>query len=67
LGPQDVVSVNVLSQKSGNAGAEQVLINRVEFADGSIWQRKDWNFGEVRLSYSRAIATPWGTEMCRGL
>ncbi len=67
LGPQDVVSVNILSQKSGSAGAEQVVINRVEFADGSIWQRKDWNFSEVRLSYSRAIATPWGTEMCRGL
>ena len=66
-GPQDVVSVNILSQKSGSAGAEQVVINRVEFADGSIWQRKDWNFGEVRLSYARAIATPWGTEMCRGL
>jgi hypothetical protein len=66
-GPQDVVSVNILAQKSGSAGAEQAVINRVEFADGSIWQRKDWNFGEVRLGYARAIATPWGTEMCRGL
>ncbi|MGH9875962.1 MAG: hypothetical protein ACRD9S_26210 [Pyrinomonadaceae bacterium] len=67
LGPQDVVSVNILAQKSGSSGAEQAVINRVEFADGSIWQRKDWNFGEVRLSYARAVATPWGTEMCRGL
>lgn len=67
LGPQDVVNVNILAGKSGSSGAEQVLINRVEFADGSIWQRKDWNFGEVRLGYSRAVATPWGAEMCRGL
>lgn len=67
LGPQDVVNVNILAKKSGNSGAEQVLINRVEFADGSIWQRKEWNFSEVRLGYSRAVATPWGTEMCRGL
>jgi hypothetical protein len=66
-GPQDVISVNILAKKPGSTGAEQVVINRVEFADGSIWQRKDWNFGEVRLSYARAIATPWGTEMCRGL
>ena len=66
-GPQDVVSVNILAKKSGNSGTEQVVINRVEFADGSIWQRKDWSFGEVRLSYARAVATPWGTEMCRGL
>ena len=66
-GPQDVVSVDTLAKKSGNLGEEKVIINRVEYADGSIWQRKDWKFGEVRLGYTRAIATPWGREMCRGL
>lgn len=63
-GPRDVVTVDVLAKKSGD---EKVVINRVEYADGSIWQRKDWNFGEVRLGYARAVATPWGSEMCRGL
>jgi hypothetical protein len=67
LGPQDVVNVNILTNKPGSPGAEQIIINRVEFADGSIWQRKDWNFGEVRMGYGRAIATPWGSEMCRSL
>jgi hypothetical protein len=62
-----VVSVEALAKKSGETAEEKVLINRVEYADGSIWQRKDWNFGEVRLGYARAVATPWGTEMCRGL
>ncbi|HEV7475030.1 MAG TPA: hypothetical protein VGN90_13340 [Pyrinomonadaceae bacterium] len=66
-GPRDVVSVEALAKKSGETAEEKVLINRVEYADGSIWQRKDWNFGEVRLGYARAVATPWGTEMCRGL
>ena len=66
-GPQDVVSVDTLAKKSGNLGEEKVIINRVEYADGSIWQRKDWKFGEVRLGYARAIATPWAREMCRGL
>lgn len=66
-GPSDVVNVATLADKSKSAGEEKVLINRVEYADGSIWQRKDWNFGEVRLSYARAVATPWGREMCRGL
>ena len=66
-GPRDVVSVDALAKKSGEAGEEKVVINRVEYADGSIWQRKDWNFGEVRLGYSRAVATPWAGEMCRGL
>jgi len=67
LGPQDVVSVDKLAKKSSSEETEKVVINRIEFADGSIWQRKDWNFGEVRLGYARAVATPWGTEMCRTL
>jgi hypothetical protein len=66
-GPHDVISVDALAQKSGDAGDSKVVINRVEYADGSIWQRRDWKFGEVRLGYARAVATPWGTEMCRGL
>lgn len=67
-GPQDVISVNILTKKPETPGTEQAVINRVEFADGSIWQRKDWKFGEIRLSYARVVATPWeqGT-MCRGL
>ncbi|HUS09548.1 MAG TPA: hypothetical protein VMZ30_03700 [Pyrinomonadaceae bacterium] len=67
MGPQDVINVDKLEKKSTSEEAEKVVINRIEFADGSIWQRKDWNFGEVRLSYARAVATPWGTEMCRSL
>ena len=66
-GPSDVVSVASLANKSGNPFQEKVVINRVEFADGTIWQRKDWNFAEIRLTYQRAIGTPWGSEMCRGL
>jgi len=66
-GPGDVVSVGTLAKKTPNLFEEKVVINRVEYADGSIWQRKDWNFGEVRLSYARAVAMPWSAEMCRGL
>lgn len=66
-GPSDVVSVGTLANKSGSTLQEKVVINRVEYADGSIWQRKDWNFAEIGLSYRRAVATPWGPEMCRRL
>lgn len=66
-GAHDVVSVESLSKKPPEPGQEKVVINRVEFADGSIWQRKDWPFGEIRLTYARAMATPWGGEMCRSL
>jgi hypothetical protein len=66
-GPSDVIKVDTLAKKPGNAFVEKAVINRVEYSDGSIWQRKDWNFGEVRLTYASALRTPWGSEMCRGL
>jgi hypothetical protein len=56
---------------AGNANSpfqEKVVINRVEFADGKSWMRKDWNANEIRAGYQRAMATPWApTEMCRAL
>jgi hypothetical protein len=64
-GPHDVVSVDTLKKKTD--GDELAVINRVEFADGSIWQRPEWNFGEIRLTFNHAVSTPWGAEMCRGL
>jgi len=67
-GPSDVISVGSLANSSGNIWQEKVLINRVEYADGSTWQRKDWNAAEIKLGYQRAMATPWNpAEMCRGL
>lgn len=66
-GPSDVINVESLANKDGNLFEEKVVINRVEFADGAILQRKEWNFNEVKLGIERAIRTPWGTEMCRGL
>ena len=63
-GPSDVVDAN---SAANPVVQEKAVINRVEYADGSIWQRKDWKFAEIRLSYQRAVGTPWGKEMCRGL
>lgn len=65
-GPSEVVSADSLSNSANKDPQERVLINRVEYEDGSIWQRPDWSFAEIRLTYARAMATPW-TEMCRGL
>ncbi|HEX8176477.1 MAG TPA: hypothetical protein VF543_15410 [Pyrinomonadaceae bacterium] len=63
-GPGGVISA---AGQSGNLNQERVLINRVEYSDGSIWQRKGWNYAEVRASIARVTGTPWGAEMCRGL
>jgi len=65
-GPSRVVSAESLAAPTSKPPLERVLINRVEYADDTIWQRKDWSFAEIRLSYLTALATPW-TEMCRGL
>ena len=66
-GPSGTVSAETLADQSRNSFQEKVVINRVEYSDGSIWQRRDWNFAEVRASVARVTATPWGQEMCRGL
>lgn len=63
-GPSDVVNVKTLD--SGGF-KENVVINRVEYSDGSIWQRKAWNLAEVKGSYDRVLREPWLPGMCKGL
>lgn len=67
-GPGATVSAENVADPPGKGFQEKVVINRVEYADGSNWMRKDWNAAEIKLSYQRAMSTPWNTgEMCRGL
>jgi hypothetical protein len=56
-----------LDNKSGNIFEERILINRVEYADGTILQRRDWNYGKIKASLIRVLETPWGRQMCRKL
>ena len=64
-GPSDVVDVKTLN--SGTPFKEEVLINRVEYTDGSLKQRKAWNLAEVQGSYDRAMREPWQPGMCKAL
>ena len=64
--PSSVVSVKTLSKKSEPTFHESVIINRVEFEDGSTWQRKDWNYDDVKLT-ARPATDPKKLQMCRGL
>jgi hypothetical protein len=66
-GPSAVVDASSLANRSGEHFAGAVRINRVEYADGTIWQRRDWRLAEVRDAVTRATATPWGPETCRAL
>ena len=66
-GPSDVVDVKTLADKSANPFKENVLINRVEYPDGSVSQRKTWNMAEVKGSYDRVLREQWLPGMCKGL
>ena len=63
-GPSDVINVKTLAS---NTFKETVLINRVEYSDGSIWQRKGWNLAEVKGSYERVLREQWVPGTCKGL
>jgi hypothetical protein len=64
-GPSDVVSVSALADKT--RFKENVVINRIEYSDGSIWQRKGWHLAEVKGSYDRVLREPWVPGQCKGL
>jgi hypothetical protein len=66
-GPNDVVDVKTLADKSANPFKENVLINRVEYKDGSVSQRKTWNMAEVKGSYERVMREKWLPGMCKAL
>ncbi|HJQ34740.1 MAG TPA: hypothetical protein VJ866_21505 [Pyrinomonadaceae bacterium] len=66
-GPTPVVSAESLGANAAANLRENAVVNRVEYSDGTIWQRKGWNYAEVRSAVARATSTPWSGEMCRGL
>ena len=66
-GPSGVISVGSLTKASQNLFEEKVLVNRIEYADGSVFQRKDWIYADMKSRIDRAVGTPWGSEMCRSL
>lgn len=66
-GPSDVVHVQTLANNAANPLKENVLINRIEYADGLVWQRKGWNLAEVKGSYERVLREPWVPGTCKGL
>ena len=67
LGPSDVISVESLSPAAGNLFGSAVNINRIEYSNGAIIQRQNWNFGALKESVDRAVSEPWGAERCRGI
>jgi len=66
-GPSEVVNVKTLGDNPNNPFKESVVINRIEYADGIVWQRKSWSLEEVKASYERVLREQWSPGMCKGL
>ena len=66
-GPSEVVNVKTLGDNSNNPFKESVVINRIEYADGKVWQRKTWSLEEVKTSYERVLREQWSPGMCKSL
>jgi hypothetical protein len=67
LGPSEVISSESLTANSGKLFDEKVQINRVEFSDGAILQRREWRMKEIEAALKKATSAPWGREVCRPL
>jgi hypothetical protein len=65
-GPSDVVDVKSLTKARADQFKEGVVINRVEYADGSFWQRKEWNVSDLKL-VPKARSETRNLPMCRSL
>ena len=66
LGPSNVIDVKSLSKASANQFEEGVLINRVEFVDGTFWERPGWDINELKLT-PRARSETRNMPACRSL
>lgn len=53
----------VTTKSKGSGSTERVLINRIEYGDGSIWTRADWNAGATLERAREGLAS----GKCRSL
>ena len=65
-GPSDVVNVKSLAKASADQFREVVVINRVEYADESFWQRKGWDVNDLKL-IPKARSETRNLPVCRSL
>ena len=65
LAPSEVVSNASLSASGDKLFDEKVLINRIEFADGAILQRREWKMDEVKKGVDKVTSASWGRDICK--
>jgi hypothetical protein len=65
LGPSGVINTASLANNTGPLFDEAVVINRIEYSNGAILQRGDWDFNGSKAAIEHLLKTPWGKESCR--
>jgi len=63
--PSNVISLGTLKKNLTEAFHETVIINRVEYEDGSFWQRKGWDYDDVKLTVKPVDSSKF--QRCQGL
>ena len=66
LGPSDVLATESLAKTTEKIFDEKVIVNRIEYADGTLRQRGNWKYDTYQKAIERVTSTPWGKETCRG-
>ncbi len=65
-GPSDTVSAKNAGKMGAGRFDETVIINRVEYSDGTFWQRDGWSLEQFKLTKS-ARSQARDIPMCRSL
>ena len=65
VGPSEVVNVKTLNKGASDKYRAAVFINRVEYADGTFWQRNGWSLDGYKLLASSPPKL--GTGVCRSM
>jgi hypothetical protein len=66
LGPSNVVDVKSLGKGADEQFKGGVLVNRVEYVDGTFWQRPGWDVNDLRLMPKARSATR-NMPVCRSI
>ena len=66
VGPSEVVNVKSLEKDSSTKYRAAVVINRVDYSDGTFWQRSGWDLNSYKVQPD--LKTRYGTgTVCRSL
>jgi hypothetical protein len=66
-GPSEVISAASLANGPKDKFQETVLINFIEYSDGSVWQRNDWDSEAARRAFDSKAVKERVSSLCFGL